>query len=242
MIKQFIIFIIIGIIITLKRTNTNSFVNFALNLFDTKIKVKGIKNLLNYNNKRIVIMSNHLNGIDYGIIVYALSYYTHNKKKIYAIAKHNVFGDKTDANIVGNTLGLIKNDMFKLLNLIPYNRGDKASGEFTKKIMLEKIDEGDTILLFPEGTTSKTRFPSKFKPGSFHLCAENNIEILPITIKFDKNIALDTKDPVKICDWFNLNSTLYIHKPIYHENWEILMNSVYDKICEPLNKKMKDKN
>ena len=51
MIKEFIIFIICGIIITLSRTNTNTFVNFALNLFDTHIKVRGLKNLKNFNNK-----------------------------------------------------------------------------------------------------------------------------------------------------------------------------------------------
>ena len=99
MIKEFIIFIICGIVLTLSRTNTTTFINFALNLFDTHIKVRGLKNLKNFNNKRIVIMSNHINGFDAGPIIYALSYYIKNKKKIYTIAKHNVFGDKNDKNI-----------------------------------------------------------------------------------------------------------------------------------------------
>ena len=106
MIKQFIIFIIFGIIITIKRTNCNSFINCALNLFNTNIKVKGIKNLKNFNNKRIIIMSNHINGYDYAPIVYALTHYTKNKKKIFSIAKHNVFGDETDKNIVSNYYNL----------------------------------------------------------------------------------------------------------------------------------------
>ena len=234
MIKQFIIFIIFGIIITIKRTNCNSFVNFALNLFNTNIKVKGIKNLKNFNNKRIIIMSNHINGYDYAPIVYTLTYYTKNKKKIYGIAKHNVFGDETDKNIVSNSLSLIKDQMFNLLNLIPYERNNKDSGENVKKIMLEKIDDGDTILVFPEGKPTRSGIPTEFKPGSFRLCAENDIWILPITLNFDKKIGIDTKDPVKLEKWFNLNTTIHIHEAIYDNNWEKLMDKVYNKIREPL--------
>jgi 1-acyl-sn-glycerol-3-phosphate acyltransferase len=234
MIKQFLIFVIFGIIFILKRTNTNTFINFALNLFNTHIKVKGIENLKNFNNKRIVIMSNHINGFDVAPIVYSLTYYTRNKKKIYIVAKHNVFGDKTDKNFVSNSLALIKDQMFSLLNLIPYERNNKDSGEIVKKLMLEKIDEGDTILLFPEGKTTKNGIPIEFKPGCFKLCAENEIEILPISLQFNRNIGLDTKDPVKLEDWFNLISTIYIHKPIFNKDWQLLMNKVYNKIREPL--------
>ena len=163
-------------------------------------------------------MSNHLNGCDVGAIVYALTYYTKNKKKIYTIAKHNVFGDKTDKNIIADSFGLIKNQMFNLLNLIPYERNNKISGDNVKKIMLSKIDEGQTILLFPEGKPTRSGIPTEFKPGSFKLCAENKIEILPITIEFNKKIGLDTKDPVKLEKWFNLVTTLYIREPLINNN------------------------
>lgn len=234
MIKQFLIFIIFGIIITIKRTNCNSFINFALNLFNAKIKVKGLKYLKNFNNKRIIIMSNHLNGFDLAPILYALTYYTKNKKKIYSVAKHNVFGDEFDKNIVSNSLSLIKEQMFTLLNLIPYERNNKKSGENVKKIMLNKIEEGDAILLFPEGKTTRSGIPTEFKPGSFRMCADNDISILPITLEFNKKIGLDTKDPVKLEKWFDLKTTIHIHKPIYNKNWEVLMNDVFNKIREPL--------
>jgi 1-acyl-sn-glycerol-3-phosphate acyltransferase len=234
MIKQFIIFIVFGIIITIKRTNCDSFVNFVLNFFNTQIKVKGIKNLKDFNNKRIVIMANHLNGFDYAPIFYTLSHYTKNKKKIYTVAKHNIFGDPTDKNIVSNSFALIKDQMFSLLNVIPYERNNKKSGEIVKKIMLNKIDEGDTILLFPEGKPTRTGIPTEFKPGSFRLCAENDIEILPITLEFDKKIGVDTTDPVRLEKWFNLTTTIYIHKPIFDKDWEILKNKVFDKIRTPL--------
>ena len=234
MIKQFIIFIIFGIIITIKRTNCNSFINFALNLFNTNIKVKGIKNLNNFNNKRIVIMANHLNGFDAAPIVYTITHCTKNKKKIYSVAKHNAFGDEKDNNIVSNSLSLVKDQMFDLLNLIPYERNNRKSGDDVKKIMLEKIEEGDTILLFPEGKPTRTGIPTEFKSGSFRLCAENSIEILPISLEFDKKIGIDTTDPIKLENWFDLKTTIHIHEPIYDKNWEILMDKVFNKIREPL--------
>jgi len=234
MIKQFLIFIVFGIIITIKRTNCNSFINCALNLFNTEINVKGLKNLKNFNNKRIIIMSNHLNGYDMAPIIYALTHYTKNKKKIYSVAKHNAFGDETDDNLVSNSLGLIKEQMFTLLNLIPYERNNKKSGDKVKKMMLEKIDEGDTILLFPEGKPTRSGIPTEFKPGSFRLCAENSIEILPISLEFDKKIGIDTTDPIKLEKWFNLKSIIHIHEPVYDNNWENLMEKVFNKIREPL--------
>lgn len=239
MIKQFLIFIIFSIIITIKRTNTNSFINFVLNVCNTNIKIKGVKNLKNFNNKKILIMANHLNGFDYGPIVYSLIHYTKNKKKIYAIVKHNLLGDKTDKNLVLNSLALIKNKMFTLLNLIPYERNNKNSGDIVKQIMLEKINDGDTVLVFPEGKPTRSGIPESFKPGSFKLCADNEIEILPITIEFDKKIGLDTTDPVILKKWFNLNTIIHIHKTQYDKNWEILMNTVFNKIREPL---INDKN
>ena len=233
MIKQFIIFIVFGIFITLKRTDTNSFVNFALNFFNTQIKVSGLKNLKNFNNKRIIIMSNHINGFDSTPIVYALTHYTNNKKKIFIITKHNVFGDENDQNIVSNSLALIKDQMFELLNLIPYVRNNVKSGEITKKTMLEKIDGGDAVLLFPEGSTSRSGIPTEFKPGSFRLCADNDIAILPITIKFNKNIGIDKKDPIELNKWFDLTTKIYIHEPQSNTNWKLLMENVYDKIRKP---------
>ena len=124
-------------------------------------------------------MSNHLNGIDYGVIVYTLAHYTKNKKKIFAIAKHNVFGDKTDKNIVSNSLTLIKDQMFNLLNIIPYERDNKKSGDKVKKIMLDKIGDGDTVLFDNDMNITHRFTPKKnsmvwFDYKTIHAC-ENQL-------------------------------------------------------------------
>ena len=233
MLKYIIIYIIIVIHI-IKMTYDVTFVNFFINFFNLKIKVIGKENLQNYKKLKLIIMSNHMNGIDYAIIVHTINHFTNKNKKIYTIVKHDLLGSDIDDNIISNILSLFKNNIYNKLNFLSYERGNKNSGEKIKKLILKTINNGHNILLFPEGECSRTGIPNNFKPGSFKLCSENNIWILPITLKFDKNIGVNRNDPVDINKWFNVTATIYIHKPIFHKNWEILKDNVFNKIKEPI--------
>ena len=224
---------IIFVMFFIKRTNKCTIQNFFINFFNMKIKVYGRKNLQNYNNLNLVIMSNHMNATDYAIIIHIINYYTNYYKKIYTIAKDDVFGNKDDNNMISNILSLYKNNLFKKLNLIPYKRGDKKSGEETKKNMLETL-KNNNILIFPEGECTRSGIPYDFKPGSFKMCSENNIWILPITLQYEQNIGVNRTDRIDIKKWFNISANMYIHNPIYNNNWEILKKNVLDIICAPL--------
>ena len=218
----------------IKKTIKCTIPNFFVNLFNMKIKVYGKKNLQNYNNLNLVVMSNHLNATDYAIIIHVLNYYTQQYKKIYTIAKADVFGNKNDNNIISNCLSVYKNNLFKKLNLIPYKRGDKQSGEETKKNMLETINNNNNILIFPEGECTRSGIPRDFKPGSFKMCSENNIWILPITLRYEQDIGVNRTDKIDINKWFNISVHMYIHSPIYNDNWEVLKNDVFNIIRTPL--------
>jgi 1-acyl-sn-glycerol-3-phosphate acyltransferase len=217
----------------LKKSNTDSIVNFSLNFFNIKIKIHGKANLKNYDNLDIIIMANHLNGIDYSVIYHSIKYYT--KKKIYTVVKHNVLGDTTDKSVISNFLGLFKNQTYSKMNFLPYVRNDKKSGEFIKNQIIKIIKKDkQKVMLFPEGKPTRKGIPSELKSGSFRLCADNNIYILPVTIKFNKNIGINTTDPVILSDWFNLEADVYIHKPVFNKNWQQLQNIVLEKIKKPL--------
>jgi 1-acyl-sn-glycerol-3-phosphate acyltransferase len=225
-----LVLIILIFILIIKTLTLREFLNFAIYYFNIKTKVINKNNLTDFNNKKIVIMSNHINGLDYGIIINAINNMIVNKKKIYAVAKHNAFGDKNDDNIISNIFGLFKNRTYNFFNLIPYVRGDRKSGNITKKIMLEKINENHSVLLFPEGETTRTGIPQSFKPGSFKLCAENNIYVLPITLKYDKHIGVSRTEPININKWHNVTATVIFHPLIYNKDPDILMKHVFDKI------------
>ncbi|PLX10528.1 MAG: 1-acyl-sn-glycerol-3-phosphate acyltransferase [Marinilabiliales bacterium] len=46
-----------------------------------------------------------------------------------------------------------------------------------------KIHKGNALLIFPEGTRSKSNQIQEFRTGSLKLVFENNIEIVPVTIR-----------------------------------------------------------
>lgn len=215
-------------------TCNTTFVNFFINFFNLKIKVVGKKNLKYYKKLNLIIMSNHINGIDYAIIVHTINHYTNQHKKIYTIVKHDLLGSKSDKNMISNILSVFKNNIYNKLNFLSYERGNKNSGEKIKKEIVKTIKNNCNVLLFPEGECSRSGIPQNFKPGCFKLCSENNIWILPITLKFNKDIGVNRNDSVDINKWFDITATIYIHKPIFNKNWEILLNGVFNQIKKPL--------
>lgn len=233
MIRYLVSGLVLTIIMILKKSSTDSIVNFSLNFFNIKIKIHGKDNLHNYDNLDIIIMANHLNGIDYSIIYQSIKFYT--KKNIYTVVKHNVLGDLNDKSVVSDFLSLFKNQTYSKMKFLPYIRNNKQSGEIIKNKIIKIIKKDkESVMLFPEGKPTRKGIPKEFKSGSFRLCADNNIYILPVTIKFNKNIGINTEDPVILSDWFNLEADVYIHKPVFNKNWEKLQNIVLEKIKKPL--------
>ena len=209
-----------------------------MNFFNFKIKIKNPENL-KYINERVIIMGNHYSPCDSGIIMYIFNKITN--KKIYSVSKHNIFGDKTDTSTLSNFLSLFKG-LYNFFNLIPYEKGNKQSGEEVKNKMLRVVNENNTVIIFPEGTTSRKGIPSEFKPGSFKMCAENSIKIIPITLEYDKRIGMGQNDQFDINTWFNTGVTITIHKPIYDKDPEILQKQVHSTIVDNLKEKYKKRN
>lgn len=65
-------------------------------------------------------------------------------------------------------------------------RGDKESIEQMMKVSEERLREGSSVFLFPEGTRSEDGNVKKFKPGAFILAHKLKIPILPIAISGTK--------------------------------------------------------
>jgi 1-acyl-sn-glycerol-3-phosphate acyltransferase len=237
-----IIFIIIIIlkIYLVKKINPPVFIDYLLNVFNVKINIKGKENLKLINDRRVIIMSNHINPLDYCVIYSVFNKFT--TKKFFAIVKHNLFGDPYDKSKFSNLVSLYKNKLHKYLNFISYVKNNKESGNLVKKKIIEVVNDNNTVILFPEGTVTRLGLSEKFKPGSFKICAENQISILPVTIRYNKRIGMNISDGFNVKSIFNSNATIEIHKPIYDLNYEILQNKVYETIVNPLKSTYKNLN
>jgi 1-acyl-sn-glycerol-3-phosphate acyltransferase len=179
------------------------------------------------------IMSNHTNGIDYMILHDIFT--SNTDTPIYAIVKHDLVGDNTDRTFIQRFLGHIKTSFYNGLNFIPYVRENKESGSIVKDLLLEVIhNRKSNFVIFPEGQCTRSGIPTKFKYGSFKLASENNISIIPVSIKYKRSIGGDRGDPAKIIDWFDNEADVYIYDAVYNSDPNVLMQVVFDTIREKL--------
>ncbi len=66
---------------------------------------------------------------------------------------------------------------------IPLRRGDRDSVREMMAACRERISEGSSIMMFPEGTRSRDGAMKTFKPGAFELARESQIPVVPIVIR-----------------------------------------------------------
>ncbi len=207
-------------------------------IMNTKTRVHG--NTANFSNNNLLIMSNHYEGVLDGNVIYDL-YYKHNSiESLHTIVKHNIVGDPADKSLVSNLLSFIKDAVIDACYFIPYKRGDKEDGKHTRDVIVNSLRRGKNVLVFPEGTAHRDGVPKDFKNGIFELAVENKLRILPITIKYEKDIGSEKNEAFKNSNFFNNVADVYIHDLIeetdecYKTNDSLaLKQKVFDTISEP---------
>jgi 1-acyl-sn-glycerol-3-phosphate acyltransferase len=73
----------------------------------------------------------------------------------------------------------------------------------------DKLTGGTSMMVFPEGTRSRTGELGEFKRGAFRAAVELDLPILPITIINTRNIL-----PPKTLDLFPGRAVMKIHEPV----------------------------
>jgi 1-acyl-sn-glycerol-3-phosphate acyltransferase len=72
--------------------------------------------------------------------------------------------------------------MMRLARDIPLERGDTTSGRAALDQARERLDAKVSVMIFPEGTRSRTGEMGKFRAGAFKLAIEGQHPILPMAI------------------------------------------------------------
>lgn len=110
-------------------------------------------------------------------------------------------------------------------------------GSYTKS--LSALDEGKSLMIFPEGGITSTKPPhmSRFKDGAFRLAIQKQIPIVPVTLPYNWIILPDTMP--MLLRWKKLH--LVFHEPIEPAEFtsgdvEALKNRVYDILDGELKK------
>ena len=215
-----------------------------LSLLNNDVIIHGNEN--EFSNNKVIIMANHYHGITDCSLIYKM-YYKHNKNNLYTVVKSNIVGDKTDGSYLLNMLTFAKDYIIKSLKFIPYIRGDREDGSNVKNLITESLNNESNVLIFPEGTTTRSGTPINFKTGIFRLAVEKQFSILPITIIYDKDVGKKDDSTLDNSNIFDNTANIYIHDMIdsntsdfYKTNdFTGLKNKTYDVICSPFNVKVK---
>jgi 1-acyl-sn-glycerol-3-phosphate acyltransferase len=114
------------------------------------------------------------------------------------------------------------------------NRNDEHSRKRTRKRILERLEEGQSIIIFPEGTTSVGPDVLPFKPGMFYAVAASPIAIVPVAIEY-KNpnmawVGQDTFIPHFLREFGAPKTEVKVGfgEPMQGDDGEKLKEQVYD--------------
>ena len=92
----------------------------------------------------------------------------------------------------------------RLAGYVPLKRGDRASIQAMLKACETKLRQGTSIMMFPEGTRSRTGQLQAFKPGAFDLALRMGVPVLPIVVEGTahalpkRGFVLQGRHPIRI--------------------------------------------
>jgi putative phosphoserine phosphatase/1-acylglycerol-3-phosphate O-acyltransferase len=160
----------------------------------TELVVKGKENL--WSHRPAVFILNHQSTMDMFIAAKLI------RKNVRGIAKKSL----KNVPILG--------PMMQAAGVIFIDRKDREKAIEAMKPAVDALKSGTSIIIFPEGTRSKSYTLGSFKKGAFHLAMQAGVPIVPIiitnaidSIPEDKGIfkpaAVEVKvlDPIPTIDW-----------------------------------------
>lgn len=194
-----------------------SFYNFMLKIFSIfsrtffKFEVIGAENIPSEGN--LIIAANHKSNLDPIFVASAVN----KKRKMTAIAKEELFKNKILAKILNK------------VEIIPINRQNPGLG--TIKRILKYIKNDYVLVMFPEGTRSKTDDFNNAKAGLSLFATKAKAEIVPCTIyssyKLFKPAKIYFGKPISLEEYYKQKLTSEDHERISGEVMDIIKQNYY---------------
>lgn len=180
------------------------------------VEIDGLNNLIK--DKPFLFISNHQEAFDIPVLHAFLP------AQFRWISKDSVFRFP----IIGWTM-----------SLAGYIKMDRSSARASYRALVEaseKLKNGTSILIFPEGSRSKKEHINKFKRGPFLLAIKAKTPIVPISINGTKNV-LKSGWP-----WIHPEKIkIFVGSPVPTHDLEekdalVLKEKIYDIVCENFKK------
>lgn len=192
----------------------NAWSRYILKVIGVKVTLKGIENLPEGN---CLFVSNHQGNVDFLLPMALLN------KRIGFIAKKEILKIK------------IVSMWMKEMHCVFIDRENIRESLKAINEGVENLKKGYSMLIFPEGTRSKSHKLGEFKKGSMKLATKTNVPVVPLVLDNTFAVFEEGKGRLK-----SAAVTLSILKPIYvdelsKEEKGNLSNLIRDKINVELN-------
>ncbi|PHS19085.1 MAG: 1-acyl-sn-glycerol-3-phosphate acyltransferase [Kangiella sp.] len=187
------------------------------------LKVSGQENLQVEKNAAVIVMCNHSSLYDIPVAIQALN------TSFRFVAKKEMF----NIPVLGTAI--------KYAEFISIDRKNHEQAIKDLEKAKEKMLDGITLWMAPEGTRSKDGKLAKFKKGGFHIALDTNATIIPIVIKDIHKVQAG--DQMKI--FLGQTIDVEICKPIDSKNYSHdsrlqLIEDVRNSMLSVLNRKLKN--
>jgi len=188
-----------------------NFLKYILFLFIIKpfiylvlgVNVSGIDNFPKIDKGASIIVANHNSHIDTLLLMSLFN--CSQILKIHPVAAEDYFCNTK-----------LKRFIFtKLLGIIPISRKvRKATEEELFKDINDKLRNGESIIIYPEGTRGESNELNRFKSGVAHIARMNpDIPVIPCYINGPDKIL-----PKGEILWVPFIADVYVSEPIYYDN------------------------
>lgn len=163
----FSIIVVFGFMMLLPAKLVFVFANYvwtpgALFLTGARVKANGRENI--QDGKFYIFMANHSSWSDIPCM------YTGTRRQLRFIAKMEL------------KRNFILGPIMRKMDMIFIDRSNPSKSAASMKVAIKQIQEGRDIVIFPEGTRTKTGNLNRFKRGGFKLAIDAGVEIIPVGI------------------------------------------------------------
>ena len=169
-----ILSLVVALVVPFSRRNMPSrilrlWANSVFWMSGIKLEITGLEHV--DASRPSIYMANHASMIDIPILVAALPVH------IRFLFKHSLMY----VPFLGQAM--------LLMGMIPVDRGDRTKAVGSLRKTGQKIKSGIHVVIFPEGTRTKTGHLLPFKKGGFLLAIQEQIDIVPVTIENSREVC-----------------------------------------------------
>ena len=198
------------------------------NIVDNLIKRKYLYNMENCHKKidgiGHIIICNHLHALDALMIRQEFDGWVISKADL---ANGNLF------------YKVISNRIRSSFKSIPYERGNPESGELVKRAIMDKINIGENVIIFPEGNClyNNQEGLKPLKKGIIYLSYENRVPMVMLTVWYDNpEFGQGERHPFSLRRTLKMrvSGELYFEEVVYPVDFGTF-EEYYDYISETMN-------